>query len=219
MAVPYLPMPATVFLKNWQTQPLFWLFSLFSNTKFTENKFKLQQDSNSDHRNRRRARWPLDHHHGPLPVTVRSYFYTFIFVETNWMEEEEGKLPRMIALTFEFFLFFLFSVETEYSWRRRSSHPLHSGKGRAVSPVGLFRTHSVSHATAQRQLIFGSFFTPTDHYFLRKIWLCWTIPKCFQIKNVKTPNKPFGQQMETLYQKHGFFRMKLFYFGIPLKRF
>ena len=198
MAVPYLPMPATVFLKNWQTQPLFWLFSLFSNTKFTENKFKLQQDSNSDHRNRRRARWPLDHHHGPLPVTVRSIDLRVFSV---------------------FFLFFLFSVETEYSWRRRSSHPLHSGKGRAVSPVGLFRTHSVSHATAQRQLIFGSFFTPTDHYFLRKIWLCWTIPKCFQIKNVKTPNKPFGQQMETLYQKHGFFRMKLFYFGIPLKRF
>ena len=27
--------------------------------------FRLQQDSNSDHQTRRRARWPLDHHHVP----------------------------------------------------------------------------------------------------------------------------------------------------------
>ena len=43
----------------------FWFFSFFSTTNSTEN-CRLQRDSNSDHRSRKRARClPLDHHHGP----------------------------------------------------------------------------------------------------------------------------------------------------------
>ena len=170
MAVPYLPMPTTVFLKNWQTQPLFWLFSLFSNTKFTENKFKLQQDSNSDHRNRRRARWPLDHHHGPLPVTVRSYFYTFIFVETNWMEEEEGKLPRMIALTFEFFLFSscFFYFQLKRNIRGGGGHLIHSipGKGEQWVPSDCF---ALTLSLMQQHS--DSWFL--DHFSHRRIIISW----------------------------------------------
>ena len=46
-------------------RPLFCLFSFFSITILQKN-CRPQRDSNSDHRSRRRARWPLDHHHGPL---------------------------------------------------------------------------------------------------------------------------------------------------------
>ena len=52
-----------VFLKN---GPLFRLCSFFSN-----NFLQSQRDSNSDRRSRRRARWPLDHHHSPRHVFLK----------------------------------------------------------------------------------------------------------------------------------------------------
>ena len=39
------------------------IFVLFEN--ILQKNCRLHQDSNSDWQNRRRARWPLDHHHGP----------------------------------------------------------------------------------------------------------------------------------------------------------
>ena len=33
-------------------------------------KFSSQQDSNSDRQSKRRGRWPLDHHHGPIVVDL-----------------------------------------------------------------------------------------------------------------------------------------------------
>ena len=53
------------FLKMGQSQPLFVYFVLFKH-KFYRKNCRRQQDSNSDLWSRRRARWPLDHHHGPL---------------------------------------------------------------------------------------------------------------------------------------------------------
>ena len=47
-----------------QPRPLFCLFSCFSIT-ILQKKCRPQRDSNSDCRSSRRARWPLDHHHGP----------------------------------------------------------------------------------------------------------------------------------------------------------
>ena len=51
------------FFKDEPTPVSFCLFLSFC----TEN-FSSQQDSNSDHRSRRRGRWPLDHHLGQLSV-------------------------------------------------------------------------------------------------------------------------------------------------------
>ena len=49
------------------TPASFCLFSFFSNANFTEKNCRLQRDLNLDHRSRRQARWPPDHHHhGPL---------------------------------------------------------------------------------------------------------------------------------------------------------
>ena len=53
----------TYFFKKWANPGLFCLFSIFSNTILQKNCI-LQRDSNSDRRSRRRARCPLDHHHG-----------------------------------------------------------------------------------------------------------------------------------------------------------
>ena len=49
------------------------IFVLF-NKNFTEKFCRSQRDSNSDRRSRRRARWPLDHHHGPKNTTLCNAF-------------------------------------------------------------------------------------------------------------------------------------------------
>ena len=49
--------------------PSFLSFSLDLTTRFQKN-WKLQRDSNSDRWSRRRARWPLDHHHGPSKAFI-----------------------------------------------------------------------------------------------------------------------------------------------------
>ena len=53
---------------NWisvtKSRDSFNLFSFFSKSPL--QKCRLQQDLNSDLRSRRRARWLLDHHHGPI---------------------------------------------------------------------------------------------------------------------------------------------------------
>ena len=54
-----------VFFKKW-ANPAIFLF--FSNTNYTEKNCRLQRDSKSDRRNRRRACWPLDH--GPIVLIV-----------------------------------------------------------------------------------------------------------------------------------------------------
>ena len=54
---------ASLFFK-WADYGPFCLFSFFSNANLQKN-CRHQRDSNSDRWSRRRARWPLDHHHGP----------------------------------------------------------------------------------------------------------------------------------------------------------
>ena len=50
---------------NGPTPISFCLFSFFSNTIYPEKTVVIQWGSNADRQRRRRARWPLDHHHGP----------------------------------------------------------------------------------------------------------------------------------------------------------
>ena len=63
------------FKKIGQPRSLFCLFSFFSTNNLQKN-CRLQRDSNSDRWSRRRAHWPLDHHHG----TCSSYFYWRILI-------------------------------------------------------------------------------------------------------------------------------------------
>ena len=68
-----------IFLKKIGPSPAsFCLFSFFSTT-ILQKSFRLQRESNSDRWCRRRARWPLDRHHGPLLKFERSQpiFYSF----------------------------------------------------------------------------------------------------------------------------------------------
>ena len=61
-----------IFLKKIGPSPAsFCLFSFFSTT-ILQKSFRLQRESNSDRWCRRRARWPLDRHHGPLIKFERS---------------------------------------------------------------------------------------------------------------------------------------------------
>ena len=48
--------------KRSQEKNFFFFFVLFKHKLYRKN-CRLQWDSNSDRRNKRRARWPLDHHH------------------------------------------------------------------------------------------------------------------------------------------------------------
>ena len=57
-----------VFFSNGPTPATFFVYFRFSKHKFYINNSWCQQDSNSDHWRRRRACWPLDHHHGPVPM-------------------------------------------------------------------------------------------------------------------------------------------------------
>ena len=52
------------FIKMGQQRPLSVYFRSFQ-TNILQKNYRLQLDSNSDRRSRRRARWPLGHHHGP----------------------------------------------------------------------------------------------------------------------------------------------------------
>ena len=61
VAVPILS--TTFYLKMGPPRPLFVYFRSFQ-TQIVQKNYRLQRDSNSDRRSRRRARWPLDHHHG-----------------------------------------------------------------------------------------------------------------------------------------------------------
>ena len=55
--------------KQWPTPAYFCSFLFFSNT-FLQKNCRRQQDSNSDCRIRRRARWPFDHCHGPYAICL-----------------------------------------------------------------------------------------------------------------------------------------------------
>ena len=67
------------FLKNGPTPTSFCLFSFFQ-TQILEKNCRLQRDSNSDHQNRRRARWPLDHHHGSFGMLFVRFLVYLNFI-------------------------------------------------------------------------------------------------------------------------------------------
>ena len=64
---------------------LFCLFFVLFKHKFYRKNCRCQQDSNSESRSRRRARWPLDHHHG---LNIHSLFdwkslFNFLWTSVN----------------------------------------------------------------------------------------------------------------------------------------
>ena len=95
-----------LFLKKRANSGLFlFIFVLFKH-KFYRKNCRRQQDSNSDRWSRRRARWPLDHHHGPnlriLTIdNVRSWFailaggVTGIFISSIRPERPVGPDYRL----------------------------------------------------------------------------------------------------------------------------
>ena len=82
------------FLKMGQSQPLFVYFVLFKH-KFYRKNCRRQQDSNSDRRSRRRVRWPLDHHHGP----ISSSYTCLVIIKPVKQEVSSGViLPPMVSV-------------------------------------------------------------------------------------------------------------------------
>ena len=65
----------------------FCLFSFFSNNLQNKN-CRLQRDLISDRRNRRRTRWPLDHHHWPI--------FNFIF-NLHYIHKLNGNFNYIVA--------------------------------------------------------------------------------------------------------------------------
>ena len=67
---------------NRLTLASFCLFSVFQTQTFQKN-CRLQRDSKWDRKSRKRARLPLDHHHGPLPSTCNLQYEDRSYGDTN----------------------------------------------------------------------------------------------------------------------------------------
>ena len=77
------------------------IFVLFKHTFYW-------RDSNSDRRNRRRARWPLDNHHDPISILrLKQWLYFFIFQTST----ETRRSSRSCEILFSFKLKPTFSVD------------------------------------------------------------------------------------------------------------
>ena len=67
-----------LFKKMGQPSLFLFIFVLFK-YKFNLKTCRRQQDSNSDRWSRRRACWPLDHHHGLQPLTAFNDSFLYLF--------------------------------------------------------------------------------------------------------------------------------------------
>ena len=89
-------------LKMRQLRPLFRLF-LFFKHKFYRKICRRQQDSNSDRRSRRQARWPLDHHHDPRNINSLTLLlspislFDKILIFHCW-DSNRGVIPTLTCL-------------------------------------------------------------------------------------------------------------------------
>ena len=89
-------MPTTNLLKLGQPRPLFVYFRSFQQQFYRKN-CRLQRESNSDRWSRRRARWPLDHHHSPKQIYTRKtiqYLCQFL-----WQFMAPSALPKKLNST------------------------------------------------------------------------------------------------------------------------
>ena len=59
-----------MFFKKWANPDNLFLFTFVLSQKILQKNCGLQHDSNSYRWSRRRARWPLDHHHGRIYIIV-----------------------------------------------------------------------------------------------------------------------------------------------------
>ena len=102
--VPYL-------VKNGPTSAPFCLFSLFW-FFFTKNCW-FQQDSNTDRRTGRWARWPLGYHHGPSVPYLRTASNWFKPVQACWIAER----MKMLGLNSPF------KGSSRFSGRKKIKNP------------------------------------------------------------------------------------------------
>ena len=92
------------FLKVGQPRPLFCLFSFFSNT-ILQKHCRLQRDSNSGRQSRRRADWPLDHHHG---LTMR----IFLSKKCSLVKISSPNFTGFFKVIFASFPIMIYNIET-----------------------------------------------------------------------------------------------------------
>ena len=117
--------------KKWANPGLFFcLFSFFSITILQKN-CRSQRDSNSDRRSWRWARWPLDHHHGP--IKVQTFFFPKLYISGNFDEtfrENNGnnyhnflikQSTFSVFIWFERFLTFNFLSQTNRHYYQKFS--------------------------------------------------------------------------------------------------
>ena len=88
-----------LFLKNGPTPASFLFIFVLFRLKFYRNNCRLWRDSNSDWRIRRRAHWPLDHHHhGPssdlLIFTLSLIGLCFIFEQSKTFHVPGDRTPN-----------------------------------------------------------------------------------------------------------------------------
>ena len=96
-------------MKNVPTPASFlFIFVLFKH-KFYRKNCRHQQDSNSDHRSWRRARWPLDHHHGPSYLKTR--LQQMYLNRSNWIPSvyTDPVLCEVPKFVYSLLMFFSFS--------------------------------------------------------------------------------------------------------------
>ena len=108
------------FLKNGPTPASFlFIFVLFKH-KFYRKNCRHQQDSNSDHRSWRRARWPLDHHHGPSYLKTR--LQQMYLNRSNWIPSvyTDPVLCEVPKFVYSLLMFFSFFESTNFGDERRA---------------------------------------------------------------------------------------------------
>ena len=87
---------------------LFLFIFVLLKTQTYRQYFKLQRDSNLDCRNRRRARWPLDHHHGPLATNLSRGWWWWK-TKSHWeLGTKYGRTNSLLVVDFSLkkFLYF-----------------------------------------------------------------------------------------------------------------
>ena len=105
-----------LFLKNGPTPASFLFYSRSFQIQILQKKCRLQRDSNSDCRSRRRARWPLDHQHVPtktkcLSIQLQKNLKNLQFANQFYnLQRKKGETWEDQSLSFSLFKAFSFSL-------------------------------------------------------------------------------------------------------------
>ena len=80
-----------------QPRPLFVYFFRSFQQQFYRKNCRFQRESNSDRRSRRRARWQLNHHHGPDQILIKCIFNRYLLPCFIWhfvWQADSGRFRR-----------------------------------------------------------------------------------------------------------------------------